>query len=305
MSSKRFTLIFADRATGVVRRLSFTARATLLVTTVALLGPVVFVLGARWSASVETAHLRASIRLLEMENESYRAATGELTTQISSLQAVVSELGERAKVDPAAAAAMAKLPPVVRNRALGGSTPVARETTRSLLNALTAPESTFGVLRELLGSREDRLNLVRTDVERQEALANATPSIWPVVGWLTDSYGTRSDPFTGSAAFHEGLDISADKGDPVYATADGRVTTAGWSGDYGNLVVLAHEFGMTTRYAHLSGVSVKPGAQVRRGDLIGYVGMTGRATAPHLHYEVRAGDRAMNPLALLTRTPRR
>jgi murein DD-endopeptidase MepM/ murein hydrolase activator NlpD len=304
MSSRRYTLILADRATGVVRRFSISVRGTLLTALALLFVPLVLLVGARWSASVETAQLRATNRVLEMENDSYRAATGELTTQISSLQAVVNELGDRAKVDPAAAAAMAKLPPMVRNRALGGA-PVARDATRQLLSAVTAPENTFGVLRELLGSLEDRLDLVRTDVERWQALANATPSIWPVVGWLTDSYGSRSDPFNGSADFHEGLDISADKGDPVYATADGTVKSAAWLGDYGNLVEVVHEFGMTTRYAHLSAFAVRAGAQVRRGDLLGYVGMTGRATAPHLHYEVRAAGRAMNPLSLLTRTPRR
>ena len=304
MATKRFTLILADRATGAVRRVGVTFRGACLTAAALLTIPALVVLGARWSASVETEHLRAANRVLEMENDSYRAATGELTTQIASLQAVVSDLGERAKVDPAAAAAMAKLPPMVRNRAMGGA-PVARDATRSLLGAVTAPESTFGVLRELLGSLEDRLNLVRTDVERWEALANATPSIWPVVGWLTDSYGARSDPFTGAADYHEGLDISADKGDPVYATADGVVATAGWNGDYGNLVQLTHDFGISTRYAHLSDIAVKAGARVRRGDLVGHVGMTGRATAPHLHYEVRAGNRPINPLALLTRTPRR
>jgi murein DD-endopeptidase MepM/ murein hydrolase activator NlpD len=141
---------------------------------------------------------------------------------------------------------------------------------------------------------------VRSDVERWEALASATPSIWPSFGWLTDRFGKRRDPFTGEEAHHLGLDISADKGQPVFATADGVVQSAGWQGDFGNLVVIGHDFGLMTRYAHLSRLAVKAGATVTRGEVIGYVGATGRATGTHLHYEVWANGRPINPLDLLT-----
>jgi murein DD-endopeptidase MepM/ murein hydrolase activator NlpD len=123
------------------------------------------------------------------------------------------------------------------------------------------------------------------------------------MGWLTSGFGVRSDPFTGRQASHPGLDISGKTGDPVYATADGRVATAGRTGDYGNLVIIEHAFGLTTRYGHLSRFNVKPGASVRRGDVIGYVGSTGRSTASHLHYEVWANGRPVNPLKLLVGRP--
>ena len=108
------------------------------------------------------------------------------------------------------------------------------------------------MLRTLLQGLESRLRNVRKDVERQEALAAATPSIWPAHGWLTGTFGGRSDPFTGEPGFHQGLDISTEKGQPVYATADGQVESASYTGDYGNLIVLRHDFGLATRYGHLS-----------------------------------------------------
>src|SRR5262249_14496665 len=145
-----------------------------------------------------------------------------------------------------------------------------------------------------------RLRNVSHDVERQEQLAAATPSIWPAHGWLTGTFGGRSDPFTGEPAFHQGLDISTEKGQPVYATADGTVESASLTGDYGNLIVLQHDFGLTTRYGHLSAFNVKPGEWVNRGDVIGYVGSTGRSTGAHLHYEILANGKLINPLQLLT-----
>src|SRR5262249_54033498 len=97
-----------------------------------------------------------------------------------------------------------------------------------------------------------------------------------------------------------GLDISTEKGTPVFATADGHVESAGWSGDYGNLIVLRHDFDLSTRYAHLSAFNVKPGQSVKRGDVIGYVGSPGRSTGRHLHYEILANGKLLNPLQLLT-----
>ena len=122
------------------------------------------------------------------------------------------------------------------------------------------------MLRDLLHGLESRLSYVRRDVERREALAAATPSIWPAHGWLTGTFGGRSDPFTGEPGFHQGLDISTEKGQPVYATADGTVESASYTGDYGNLIVLRHGFGLTTRYGHLSAFAVEagPDGQARR-----------------------------------------
>jgi murein DD-endopeptidase MepM/ murein hydrolase activator NlpD len=124
----------------------------------------------------------------------------------------------------------------------------------------------------------------------------STPSIWPVEGRVWGPFGKRSDPFSGEGTeFHPGVDISALPGTPVHATADGFVIASGWSGGYGRLVVISHGGGIQTYYAHLSRIFVQTGEEVRRGEPVGAVGSTGRATAPHLHYEVREGGAPVNP----------
>jgi murein DD-endopeptidase MepM/ murein hydrolase activator NlpD len=187
---------------------------------------------------------------------------------------------------------------------MGGSTPPAAAAGQSAyaktLSAFATPDDTFGLLRTVLEGLQSRLHDVRSTVERRHALAMATPSIWPAHGWLSSGMGNRRDPVTGGADFHPGLDIAGEKGQPVYATAAGRVTQAGYSGAYGNLIVVDHGFGLETKYGHLSRFNVKKGQQVSRGDVIGQVGSTGRATGNHLHYEVRANGRLLNPLQLLT-----
>jgi murein DD-endopeptidase MepM/ murein hydrolase activator NlpD len=126
------------------------------------------------------------------------------------------------------------------------------------------------------------------------------PSQQPVSRFiLTSFFGVRSDPFEGSARMHAGLDMAAPIGTPVYATADGVVARAGPSNGYGNLIEIDHGRGVHTRYGHLSAILVSENTRVHRGDMIGRVGSTGRSTGPHLHYEVRLDDRAINPLPFL------
>ena len=244
--------------------------------------------------------MTAANSLLQVENDSYREATGELTGQIQSLENVIVDLGERATIPPEQARAIQKLPAVVKARAAGGITDPKGATISDVVTSLASPEVTFGVLRGLLDGLESRLNLVRRTVERREALAGATPSIWPAHGWLTGTFGGRSDPFTGEPGFHQGIDIATDKGNPIYATADGTVESAARTGAYGNLLVVTHAFGLSTRYGHLSAFNVTPGQQVKRGDVIGFVGSTGRSTGSHLHYEILANGKLINPLQLLT-----
>ena len=305
MLSRRYTILIADRSTGLVRRVTIGLRPTVVGVTSVLMLPVLIGLGAKWSARAEIGQLRATTSALQIENGNYRETTGELTTQIQSLETVIDDLGTRAALDPAQARAIQQLPAVIKARAAGGGTPTNAAISNVLSSSLTSPEDTFGVLRTLLQGLENRLSYVRRNVERQEALAAATPSIWPTFGWLTGTFGGRPDPFTGEPAFHQGLDISTEKGRAVYATANGTVETAHYTGDYGNLVVLRHDFGLTTRYGHLSRFSVAPGTSVQRGDVIGYVGSTGRSTGAHLHYEILANSKLINPLKLLTQPARR
>jgi murein DD-endopeptidase MepM/ murein hydrolase activator NlpD len=303
--ARRYTVVIADRSSGVVRRLTISLRTVAFIVAGILAVPVLIALGASWRTGLERHQLQAMNNVLQIENGNYRLTTGELTTQIQSLEGVIDELGARAALDPAQARAMAKLPAVVKARAAGGTADTSAALSNVISTSFTSPEDTFGVLRTLLQGLESRLRNVRKDVERQEALAAATPSIWPAHGWLTGTFGGRSDPFTGEPGFHQGLDISTEKGQPVFATADGFVESASYTGDYGNLIVLRHDFGLTTRYGHLSRFNVKPGASVHRGDVIGFVGSTGRSTGSHLHYEILAGGKLINPLQLLTQSARR
>ena len=306
MPGRRYTVLIADRSTGVLRRATVSLRAASAVVTTALMMPVLIGLGAKWSASLEISQLRASTAALQIENGNYRQATGELTTQIQSLENVIDDLGARASLDPAQARAMQKLPAVVKARASGGNSQANAAVTDLLSTSFpSSPEDTFGVLRSVLQGLENRLRYVRRDVERQEALAGAMPWIWPTYGWLTGTFGGRPDPFTGEPAFHQGLDISTEKGQPVYATANGTVDSAAYSGEYGNLITLKHDFGLSTRYGHLSRFNARPGQGVKRGDIIGYVGSTGRSTGAHLHYEILANGKLINPLQLLTQPANR
>jgi murein DD-endopeptidase MepM/ murein hydrolase activator NlpD len=299
---RRYTIVVADRQTGSVRRFTIRLRPVMLALVLVLAAPVVAGLALRLTAVSEVAHLRSSNATLAQENSSYRQATGTLATQIESLQSAISELGIRARLDPESARAMDKLPANIRNQAAGGTTvagATAMLTPEIAPTSFVSAERTFGLLKNVLSSLESHLNIVRSTVEKREALMNATPSIWPIHGWLSAGFGMRADPFTGERDFHPGLDISADKGTPILATADGTVELAAPSGDYGNLVIVNHGYGLITRYGHLSKFAVWAGKQVLRGDLLGYVGATGRATGPHLHYEILANGKLMNPLQLL------
>jgi len=309
MPGRRYTVVIADRSSGVVRQLTVNRRWLALAVATVLAIPVLMGLGAKWSASAQIEELLSTNAVLLVENGSYRVATGELTGQIQSLENVINDLGTRSMLDPAQARAMQKLPAVVRSRAAGGintNTGAANSAISDIAKAaLNTPEDTFGVLRDLLHGLESRLSFVRRDVERREELASATPSIWPAHGWLTGTFGGRSDPFTGEPGYHQGIDISTEKGQPIYATADGTVESATYTGDYGNFIVLRHGFGLTTRYGHLSSFAARTGQRVKRGDVIGYVGSTGRSTGAHVHYEILANGKLINPLQLLTQPANR
>jgi murein DD-endopeptidase MepM/ murein hydrolase activator NlpD len=300
--ARHYTFVIADRETGAVRRLTLSLWPTLGAIAGIFALPILIGLGARWSASATIADLQTTNAALQVENASYRAATGELSDQISTLQTAVDQLGARAAVDPNASRAMDKLPLNIRSRAMGGIEAANRAAFSPMVGGgMATTEAALGVLSELLGVLGSRLESVRDSVEKRQALAAATPSVWPVAGWLTSSYGSRRDPITNDQGFHPGLDISADYGQPVLATADADVETAGPNGAYGNMVVLDHGFAITTKYGHLSRLAVAAGQHVKRGDVIGYVGSTGRSTGSHLHYEIWMNGRLTNPMTLLAR----
>jgi murein DD-endopeptidase MepM/ murein hydrolase activator NlpD len=294
VASRRYSVVIADRQSGVIRRFTIPLGPTAAIVSIALTLPILIGLGARWSARAALDDLTTTNARLTVENVNYRLATGQLSSQISALQAAVDEIGATAAVDPDVSRAMDKLPANVKSRAMGGG------VAGAVINSALGPGDTaFAVMRDVLGAIEHRLDAVRSGVERRRSLADATPSIWPVAGWLTSAYGNRRDPFTGGSDFHPGLDISANRGDEVVAPAIGIVSMAGWNGNYGNMVVIDHGFGIVTKYGHLSRFGVMNGQQVNRGDVIGFVGSTGRSTSPHLHYEIWVNGKLTNPMRLL------
>jgi murein DD-endopeptidase MepM/ murein hydrolase activator NlpD len=151
-------------------------------------------------------------------------------------------------------------------------------------------------LDERSASVGSRLSALEGQFARRETLISSTPTVAPVRGLLNSGFGVRRDPFTGEGAFHAGLDISTLRNEPVLATASGVVVKSGWRGDYGKAVEIDHGTGYRTVYGHLATILVRDGQKVQRGERVGLVGSTGRSTGPHLHYEVRQGDRILNPL---------
>jgi len=146
------------------------------------------------------------------------------------------------------------------------------------------------------------MGLTRNATTADWIKANSAPNLWPVEGQVTGSFGERIDPFNGEGAFHSGVDIGSSYGHPILAPADGLVTVTDTMGGYGKTIMIDHGSGISTRYGHLSGYAVTAGQRVQRGDVIGYVGESGRSTGPHLHYEVRINDTPVNPYKYLRMT---
>ena len=216
------------------------------------------------------------------KTRAYEENAGKLKAQVDSLQRMVTKLGVMAGLE-------ASLPePGVGG--VGGvpsleSTLPSADISRSLGTMETSVET--------LTEKSEKLTEF---YETQKVLLASTPSVWPVRGYLSSQFGNRTDPFTGQFDFHPGIDVSTPSGTKVQAPADGVVVSCGVKGAYGNAMVIDHGYGVVTRYAHLSAFAVKPGQRVRRGDVIAYVGQTGRSTAPHLHYEVWVKDKLQNPI---------
>ena len=164
------------------------------------------------------------------------------------------------------------------------------------------PEILFDSL-PVMAAVEYKTDYLERELNSYEELLRrrvTVPSIWPVTGELTDSFGGRRNPFGGmSSEFHAGQDIATLWGTPVAAAANGTVTFAGWQNGYGQIVVIDHGNGITSRYGHLSGIDVEVGQTIERGQQLGRVGSTGRSTGPHLHYEIRINDEPVNPLQYL------
>jgi murein DD-endopeptidase MepM/ murein hydrolase activator NlpD len=219
------------------------------------------------------------------------ASLGALASEVTSLYGLKQDKLNAAKTPAAAAAA-----PTPATMALNDDVnPQQVKLSIDQFYALRAQALSGRVSRALEGGLTPSFSGDWT------LLADA-PSMWPIEGPVTSSFGEREDPFNGEGAFHSGIDISAPYGSPVRATADGEVSDASMGAGYGREVVLNHGHDLMTVYGHLSAIAVMPGQHVAEGQVIGYVGQSGRSTGPHLHYEVRVHNVPVNPHKYLRTT---
>lgn len=240
-------------------------------------------------------------KLLRADNEQLRSQIASIDKRLTVALDVMDNLAER---DNNFYRVMMQSDPINEAQRYAGIDP---DDSGLSLNSLNDAELVTGVTRKMsaleqsiytqIGSFDQLRELAS---QRQDRLRHI-PSIQPVANkdlrQMASGYGRRVDPVYGTIRFHEGMDFSAPIGTPVYATGDGVVKTAGRSmAGYGNMIDIDHGFNYTTRYAHLSEVLVKSGQTVKRGDLIGKVGNTGKSTGSHLHYEVRLKGVAQNPV---------
>ena len=302
MLVKRYSFIIADRSTGVVHRFALSLRpklvaALLIALPLGWVGHAAWLDGSRfdpaqWLKSPRWTmndRLRSHNTLLQSEIDRYSTTAVDVSRRIAALQLVVEALGAQSVVDPGVRHAMVQVAEIDRSR----RAPALRAVAEA------GPTETLNLLHDLLDVLEIELGVTRDRIQLRRDLAAATPLNLPAQGRIRSRFGYRRDPFTRERAFHEGLDISTGYGEPVRATAAGRVVEAGRNGRFGKMIEIDHGFGRRTRYAHLSEFNIRVGEDVERGQVIGHSGATGRATGSHLHYEVLVGNRPMNPLRLV------
>lgn len=237
---------------------------------------------------------------LRTENEALRGSIEVLEQRTDEASAVMLNLVER---DNNFYRALMQAEPLSAARRFAG---LERQKKYDRIDSLSDEALVHGVnrkldmLEQMVYSQIKSFDALAAKVDSQKTRINNTPAIQPVpekyLRTMASGYGVRLDPIYGTSKFHEGMDFSAPVGTPVYATANGRVKTASWQGAYGNMVEIDHGFNYTTRYAHLSKLIARAGTEVKRGDLIGLVGNTGKSTGPHLHYEVRHRGAPQNPV---------
>jgi murein DD-endopeptidase MepM/ murein hydrolase activator NlpD len=228
---------------------------------------------------------------LKVENKNLEVSTRQLNTKIETLQDLTAQIQDMMQTDT-----WNQRLGLLDSVGLGGTLDDA--PTSTVIASLNLRDS-IGLTRDLALELEGQLRFVESLAERRNGTLEFTPSLWPVSGPVRSGYGRRRDPFTGETEIHQGLDIGALYGSAIRVPADGRVIYAARQPAYGNLIVVDHGNGITTRYGHLSNFETRVGDRLKKGDLIGYVGSTGRSTGPHLHYEVRLDDRTVNPRSYL------
>ncbi|HOK46015.1 MAG TPA: peptidoglycan DD-metalloendopeptidase family protein [Bryobacteraceae bacterium] len=282
MKQQYFILVLAHSMHGRLRRVQIPHRVVYLILGLAVAG-CFSVIGAissyarmAWKVA-DYNSLRQEISALRQRYQKLQSEKEETHAQLANLQLLASEISMVYGL----------------KQLLEGPSDISQEG--SLLPTVQQSIEEYDLLRTANLTRYPRRSARFWQV-------NTYPSMWPVEGTLRGYFGNRTDPFSGEGAFHRGVDISAPTGTPVRAAADGYVVQAQFISGYGRTVIIDHGNGLQTLYAHLSSFAVVPGQEIRQGEMIGAVGSSGRATAPHLHYEVRRQGRAENPIRYMGRT---
>jgi murein DD-endopeptidase MepM/ murein hydrolase activator NlpD len=229
------------------------------------------------SQAVAVNQLEQENSRLRSERDTFEAALSKVSRQMDTFEAQATRLASELSVED--------LPTMQPS---GGGSP------GNVPNRFWFDNEVSGLQSRTESLHDSFVELDMAFQERRNHLA-ATPNVMPVEGWFSHGFGWRKDPFTGEREFHRGIDIVAPQDTSVQASADGVVARSGRSPDLGKVLEIAHGYGYVTRYAHLNQLLVQRGDRVKRGDLVGRVGSTGRSTGPHLHYEVFRDGRRVNP----------
>jgi murein DD-endopeptidase MepM/ murein hydrolase activator NlpD len=290
MKLKSYTFFMASSADGTLRKLRIHFYVLQALAVLAIVGGATVVAGV------------ASYGRMLWKAVNYNAVRGERDTlkqQYQQLQVMVKDTNQRLSSLQSLATEVAMTYGIVRFR----------QTPFGLSEEIVPPEEAhqksleqFQFLMKNPTSVALAAQGLRLMPGRKLEDLTFTPSMWPVMGRITGSFGERLDPFSGEGAFHAGVDISSDYGDAVRASADGLVVSVEQRSGYGRMVLVDHGFGLSTLYGHLSSFSTRVGARVKRGDTIGTVGVSGRVTGPHVHYEVRMYGAPVNPWRYLRGT---
>lgn len=284
---KQHTIIFVPHARAKFRKLRFsTLQASVLFGTLAALtvGGLLAIVSLTFSTVDEE-----QLTQLQAENETLREVNQNFETSIRGLETQVQDYQQR----------IHKLAIVAGLSELSPSSEVGIGGTEPSLTGRDGLEQDLAQLQVTLSEMDEGMDLLYVKLEEHQAAISAIPAITPAKGLFTSSYGWRKDPFNGTRAFHQGIDIVAPRGQDIYATGDGLVIKASNTSGLGKAVYISHGQGIVTRYGHMSKIAVEAGQEVQRGDVIGYVGSTGRSTGNHVHYEVHVDGKATNPLAYI------
>lgn len=230
--------------------------------------------------------LREENRVIGQELNRIEKEIAALDIQIDSLEIYDQKLR-----------AYASLEPIEKNLNPGiGGAVVQKDSAVNLSSDLTLLDRTLDDLVHRAQAQGTSFKDLINKLDERAYLRSRTPSIIPVQGWFMSGFGYRLDPFTGLIKMHEGIDIAAPIGTPIVAPADGSVSATGEKPGFGITLEIDHGYGLVSFYAHLQRCKVEPGMNVRRGDIIGYIGTTGKTTGPHLHYEIRMSSSPVNPI---------